>query len=88
MKFAFDIAYKSILAIYIYLYIICSMLNKIKELNNMKTELTDKNKKELIEKGGTCFDLATTEEEYKILCQKANTFLATHNVNQFIKEQD
>ena len=26
----------------------------------------------------------TTEKEYKILCQKAQTFLASHNVNQFI----
>ena len=54
----------------------------------MTIELTDKNKKELIEKGGTCFDLATTEEEYKILCQKADTFLASHNVNQFINAVD
>ena len=54
----------------------------------MTIELTEKNKKELIEKGGTFFDMDTTEEEYKILCQKADTFLASHNVNQFINAID
>ena len=50
-------------------------------------ELTNKNKQELIEKGGTIFDGAN-EEEYKILCQKADTFLATHRVNQFTNAID
>ena len=54
----------------------------------MTIELTEKNKKELIQKGGTCFDMDTTEKEYKILCQKAQTFLASHNVNQFINAVD
>ena len=49
----------------------------------MTIELTEKNKQELIEKGGTCFDMDTTEQEYKILCQKADTFLANHMKNQF-----
>jgi len=54
----------------------------------MTIELTEKNKKELIEKGGTFFDMDTTEEEYKILCQKADAFLASHSVNQFINAID
>ena len=47
----------------------------------MTIELTEKNKQELIEKGGTFFEGAT-KEEYKILCQKADTFLASYNLNQ------
>jgi len=43
----------------------------------MYTELTDKNKQELIENGMTSFDGAT-ETEYQSLCQKADIFLANH----------
>ena len=50
----------------------------------MTIELTNKNKQELIEKGGTFFDGAN-EQEYKILCQKADTFLATHRLNKILK---
>lgn len=49
----------------------------------MTIELTEKNKQELIENGGTCFDMDTTEQEYKMLCQKADEFLANHMKNQF-----
>jgi hypothetical protein len=48
----------------------------------MTIELTDKNKRELIEKGGTFFEGAT-ETEYQSLCQKADIFLANHMKNQF-----
>lgn len=53
----------------------------------MTIELTDKNKRELIEKGGTFFE-GSTKEEYKILCQKADTFLASYNLNQFTNAID
>ena len=43
----------------------------------MYTELTDKNKQELIENGITSFDGAT-ETEYQSLCKKADIFLANH----------
>ncbi len=49
----------------------------------MNIELTEKNKQELIKKGGTCFDMNTTDKEYKILCQKADIFLANHMKSQF-----
>lgn len=48
----------------------------------MYKELTNKNKQELIEKGGTFFEGAN-EQEYKILCQKADIFLANHMKSQF-----
>jgi len=48
----------------------------------MTIELTEKNKQELIEKGGTFFEGAT-EEEFKILCSKADTFLSNHAKNLF-----
>ena len=43
----------------------------------MYTELTGKNKRELIENGITSFD-AATETEYQSLCKKADIFLANH----------
>ncbi len=48
----------------------------------MTIELTEKNKQELIQRGGTFFEGAT-EEEYKILCSKADTFLSNHAKNLF-----
>ena len=54
----------------------------------MNIELTEKNKQELIKKGGTCFDMNTTDKEYKILCQKADTFLASYRVKQFTNAID
>ena len=48
----------------------------------MYTELTDKNKQELIENGMTSFDGAT-ETEYQSLCKKADIFLANHMKNLF-----
>ena len=53
----------------------------------MNIELTEKNKKELIEKGGTFFEGAN-KQEYKILCQKADTFLASYRVKQFTNAID
>ena len=43
----------------------------------MTIELTEKNKRELIENGMTSFDGAT-ETEYQSLCKKADIFLANH----------
>ena len=53
----------------------------------MTIELTDKNKRELIEKGGTFFEGAT-EEEFKILCSKARKFLDNHAKNLFTNTVD
>jgi|TARA_R110000868_G_C10314035_1_gene712428 hypothetical protein len=53
----------------------------------MYTELTNKNKQELIEKGGTFFE-GSNKQEYKILCQKADTFLASYRVKQFTNAID
>ena len=53
----------------------------------MYKELTNKNKLELIEKGGTFFKGAN-KQEYKILCQKADTFLASYRVKQFTNAID
>jgi hypothetical protein len=53
----------------------------------MYTELTNKNKQELIEKGGTFFE-GSNKQEYKILCQKANEFLANHVNGMFTNAID
>ena len=53
----------------------------------MYKELTNKNKLELIEKGGTFFEGAN-KQEYKTLCQKADTFLASYRVKQFTNAID
>jgi len=42
----------------------------------MTIELTEKNKQELIQKGGTFFSMDITDKEYKTLCRKAEEFLA------------
>tara|TARA_Y100000114_G_scaffold28338_1_gene24096 strand:+ start:872 stop:1105 length:234 start_codon:yes stop_codon:yes gene_type:complete len=49
----------------------------------MTIELTEKNKQELIQKGGTFFSMDITDKEYKTLCRKAEEFLANHIKSQF-----